>query len=450
MKKLIVLTMMIMTSVMIGCSLDTTGVTTEAITTQSTTTETTTTAEPLDVAAIFNMASARFEDLVATYDTEPLEGVEGAFSRASLFAAYARYEEYYHNKPRPLSYIHNPVRNALTEIGEVIASDLVLENGSTYRYDETATYDEWSASFEKSIQFSADPDNAITYLNRTTYFDSLGIVESQGISGTKIGYDAFGRIHIEVFGISYDPESDGIGGYSYMRYIEGVEYFQLYNSLLCSGFGMIHLSYVDQSKTEIYSVPDSCDGEGVYGGDYGVAYRAAGDAVESAVHVVDGALDRFTIRFKVAGIQVFWVDMVNIPDPTSTWYAMWNLHYATGWDSLRTIGPNDATLYDADLAVLDDVSFNDSNGTVNYLMNAEAAAFTDDVLDLSAFGLAFYGAVLDNTTLEAYRDEAYAAIADRMVWNDVDFLDGNPWEQGKVLLPSWMFDLVAQTFGSGD
>ncbi len=448
MKKLMTVMIATMIAVLVGCGMDTTGTTTEAFTTETTTpvstTETTTTALPLDVAAIYAAVAARVDAIFAIVTSEPIEPVEGEYSREALFSAFVPFKERMTHGTRGTKPIADSAKTAIAEIGTAIASDLILEDGTTYRYREEYASESWGFTKDHVIRFSLDPEHAIVFLTYSTYYDSLGVVTGHGISGKRFGYDAIGRLVIDLFGISHDAEQpQGIGGYHYLRLHEGVEYFQLMNTLLCSGFGMIHESFETDRRIEIYATPESCDGEEVYGGTYGVRYRAAGENVETTVYVKEGLFDRFIVKFLEDGYQVLTVDMMDLSGPDSTWNATWNLHYASGWDSVRQVDTHQGALYVGDSLLIDEVHFLDTTGYVYFTMDAEAAAFTDDVLDLSAFGLAFFGAIVDNAVLQSYKDDAFAAVESRMVWDDVDLLDGNPWDGAKAFLPDWVVDLAA-------
>ncbi|MFA5006531.1 MAG: hypothetical protein WC509_03575 [Candidatus Izemoplasmatales bacterium] len=262
----------------------------------------------------------------------------------------------------------------------------------------------------------------------------------------RMGFDEADRFVFDNFITSTET---GIGEYNYSGFVEN-ERFLLINHFIDGGYDFLVVSDVDDEELAI-TVNDG-GGEGAETAERYefVCWRDSETDRRTSITFADGvAVSEYYEFFNAHGIWLMYrVPALDDPDEVSVW---WSLLDADGWDYVYDEPSNDSYSMEVELYKDDARMFADGSAIVRgylsvftclYLViEAEPAYFTEEVLNLSAFGLTFNHPEITPEALEAVRAADIAAAPDAAVYMDVDLLQATA-EELAGFVPAILFDAL--------
>ena len=266
----------------------------------------------------------------------------------------------------------------------------------------------------------------------------------------RMGFDEQERFvfdHI-IIGVPGSPEEEM--EYNYSGFVES-ERFLLINDF---GDGEFDFGMVSDADDEILSVSvRNGGGEGAEEAERTEFVRwhdADTDRRTSILFADDEVATEFYEFFNVQGIWFgYEAPLLGNPDLVGV---RWNLLEATGWDYVYDDPSNDSYTMYVDLYKDDVMMFADGSAKVRgYLtffalltleVEAEPGYFTQDVLDLTAFGMQFDHPELTPEMLDAVIAHDRAAAAEKAIYMEIDLLGDVTRDDLASLIPTDLFDYL--------
>ncbi|MDP3130611.1 MAG: hypothetical protein Q8N15_04665, partial [Bacillota bacterium] len=401
----------------------------------TTTVPTSTTVEPVDALAVIDRAIAKFDELFSVPETVAVIGTDGWYEKADIDLAYQQSLDSRNPNDRPHSAFIDKSREMMTILRDRLLEGLVSEDGRTFRFhvdspdaDDTGT--------DYVALFSNAGSGAISIDATSFFFNSSEIRTEAYAFGFRISFDPEGNVSMESthVGPAFFWDSPR---YTYFRYVEDQEYLAIYDDYLCDCFELTYRSF-DDAVQRIYS---TSMGYGRETDTYTTAWTDPETGDFFATWMTAGELDSVSIKM-YHDVRGDWTLFVHMNPHSQQWEVRWNLIYASGWSRLHDDPVT--LLYLDDDPVFENAHFESERIWLSYWLFDDAATFSDNVLNLTAYGLVFEGEPITNAILEAKMAYALLTAPSMTTILEIDLHAGDPYVLARSLLPAWVAVLAEE------